>query len=282
VTDGAGNTASTSLSLLVNQAPGIISATLFPSEQGIAFSQQFQNYGGTGSLAWSATSLPPGLSLSSTGLLSGTPTASGAFSPVLTVTDANGVSASLPFTGYSVAAPLTLVTTALPDADRNSPYSAHVLTTGGVGPVFVNWTNFVNQVSGPYTVVSDGSINGKFTSFGSFTVPITAGDSLGASATGPISLTINFDLTVNSATGLSASESAPFSLPLTGSGGEPPYRNWMISSGSLPPGLTLAPGTGVISGTATGPVTSYSFQVTVQDALGVTSAATPFTIDVTP
>src|SRR5690242_14316243 len=54
---------------------------------------------GVGSLSFSATgTLPPGLTLSSTGLLSGAPVASGVFTFTVTATDSLGSSANQSFT----------------------------------------------------------------------------------------------------------------------------------------------------------------------------------------
>ena len=64
-----------------------------------AFNQTIQGAGGTGALTFSESgTLPPGLTLSSTGVISGTPTAPGSWTFALTVTDATGVSTSLSYT----------------------------------------------------------------------------------------------------------------------------------------------------------------------------------------
>jgi streptogramin lyase len=75
------------------------STTLTAGTVGAAYSVSFQATGGAGPYSYSAT-VPPGLSLSSAGLLSGTPTAvENAYSITVTATDANGFSASQ---GYSL------------------------------------------------------------------------------------------------------------------------------------------------------------------------------------
>jgi large repetitive protein len=56
----------------------------------------------------------------------------------------------------------------------------------------------------------------------------------------------------------------PYSATLAATGGTTPYT-WSLSSGSLPPGLTLNPSTGVISGTPDVAGT-YTFTVAVTDA----------------
>ena len=60
-------------------------------------------------------------------------------------------------------------------------------------------------------------------------------------------------------------------------GGTPPYTNWTVTAGALPPGLSLGPATGVISGTPTTAGT-YTFFVTVTDAVPQTSAPQGFSI----
>ena len=64
-----------------------------------------------------------------------------------------------------------------------------------------------------------------------------------------------------------ATSSTAYSTTLASAGGAG-SETWSVSSGALPPGITLAPSTGVISGTTT---TSGSYPFTVQ----VTDSSTP-------
>ena len=106
-----------------SQVPLKISTTSVPD---IAVSQyysvQLSASGGVAPYSWSASGLPNGLALSSSGVLSGTATASGNFFPTIQVTDATGASLS--------------TTLAMVSAQASS-----------------NWAGYVAQ-GGPYTDVS--------------------------------------------------------------------------------------------------------------------------------
>lgn len=72
---------------------------------------------------------------------------------------------------------------------------------------------------------------------------------------------------------------------LGANGGVIPYSNWTITSGTLPPGLSLSTdpisGNGIISGTVSASaLPTYSFTVSVTDHAGMTSTKT-FTMNVT-
>ena len=85
-------------------APSVSTATV-----GEAFSQNFTTSGGTGPHSYSVVSgsLPTGLGLATTGLLSGTPTQSGSFTITAKATDATGCSeVSAPYV-LTVTAPVT-------------------------------------------------------------------------------------------------------------------------------------------------------------------------------
>jgi hypothetical protein len=74
----------------------ITTISIAPLTKNVPYSQQLSAAGGAAPYTWSLTAgaLPPGLTLSSTGLISGTPTASGSFSFTVTVRDRNNASAS--------------------------------------------------------------------------------------------------------------------------------------------------------------------------------------------
>ena len=75
------------------------SSTLQSGTTGTAYSLTLTAAGGSGSYTWTVASgsLTPGLSLSSNGVLSGTPTTAGSYSFTLKVTDSSGASASQAF-----------------------------------------------------------------------------------------------------------------------------------------------------------------------------------------
>lgn len=64
---------------------------------GTAVSLQLSASGGTGSYTWTATGLPTGLTISSAGKITGTPTTAGTYTVTVTARDSNGVTGSATF-----------------------------------------------------------------------------------------------------------------------------------------------------------------------------------------
>lgn len=86
------------------QKPLEVAASLPNAIVGVAYSQSLIASGGVAPYSWIVTggTLPTGLSLSSSGVLSGTATAAGQFLVTVTVTDANAVARTLTFTGSPI------------------------------------------------------------------------------------------------------------------------------------------------------------------------------------
>jgi hypothetical protein len=100
VTDTAGRTAiSGPLTIYVAPKLAILTATLPGATKGAAYSFTLNAEGGLGPYTWSKSSgtIPSGLTLSSAGVLSGTPTASGTFSMTVKIADKNRKSATRTF-----------------------------------------------------------------------------------------------------------------------------------------------------------------------------------------
>lgn len=91
---------SSSLSIVTNAAPAITTAALVYGTNGLAYAQTLAATGGTAPLTWSISSgSVPGLTMSSSGVYSGTPTttAGNPFSITVLLTDANSITASATF-----------------------------------------------------------------------------------------------------------------------------------------------------------------------------------------
>jgi len=272
VTDLAGNAvASGSLgTFTVNISAGLMISptTLTAAKVGVKYSKALTASGGTAPYTFAVTggSLPPGLSLSSAGVLSGTATAGGSFSFTVTATDSHSITGSQ---GYSLtvnAATITVKPSSLLAATAGVKYSAKFTASGGTASYTFALT--AGSLPAGLTLSSTGALSGTPTAGGTFTFTVTATDS--STGTGPYSGSHSYTLTVNPATiSLSpttltaATAGVKYSHTITAKGGTAPY-SFTVSAGSLPPGLTLSSG-GVLSGTPTS-AGSYTFTVTATDS----------------
>ncbi|WP_047698864.1 putative Ig domain-containing protein [Xanthomonas vasicola] len=251
-------------------------ASLPAATAGSAYSQTLTASGGTPGYTFvvSAGALPAGLTLNASGVLSGTPTASGSFNFTVTATD-NGAptSGSRAYTLTVAGANVTLPATTLPAGTAGKAYSSAITpATGGIAPYTYALTGGTLP-SGITLNTNSGALTGNSTSVGSFGFTVTATDSTtGSSSQG----TQSYILTITAPTIAVAPSAVPtatrgtaYSQTLSASGGMAAY-SYAITSGALPAGITLA-SNGTLSGTATVEGT-FNFTVQATDANSFTGA----------
>jgi hypothetical protein len=124
-----------------DSSPSIITETLPDWTVGVAYSQQLTASGGAGVLSWSDRDgdlAGTGLSLSTTGLVSGTPTAAGPISFTARITDENIVTDDQ-LLAFTVNPGVAITTMELPSDTVGELYCFELLATGGTGTM--TWTD---------------------------------------------------------------------------------------------------------------------------------------------
>ncbi|MGY4882085.1 autotransporter domain-containing protein [Xanthomonas citri pv. eucalyptorum] len=245
-------------------------ASLPAATAGSAYSQTLTASGGTPGYTFvvSAGALPAGLTLSASGVLSGTPTASGSFNFTATATDSGTpTSGSRAYTLTVAGATVILPATTLPAGTAGQAYSSAITpATGGIAPYSYALT--AGALPAGITLnSSSGALSGTTTSVGSFSFTVTATDSTsGTPSQGTRGYTLNIaapTIAVAPSTVPTATRGTAYSQTLNASGGTAAYT-YAITSGALPAGITLA-SNGTLSGTATVEGT-FNFTVQATDA----------------
>ena len=268
-TDSTGAVASQNYVEFIYAVPTI--TTLLPSwTVGQPYNQTIILSGGTSPENFSVSSggLPPGLSLNSvTGAVIGTPTnvAGSPFSFTVTARDMLGNTASQ---AYSVAInPQPTISSQFSYGLAGEPYSQVVTVSGGTGQdTFAILYGILP--TGLTLNTSTGVVSGTppNTSNSPFEVTITATDTAGAvtaiTSTIPI---YGAPPVVNPLPNWTVGQVYTATPTLTG-GYNP--TSFTVSSGSLPPGLTLNTGTGLVSGTPTSVGGPFAFTITGTDSSG--------------
>jgi hypothetical protein len=169
--------------------------------------------------------------------------------------------------------PLT-ATTSPPTQTVNVGQSIAPITitaSGGTGP----YTYSISSGALPAGVtLSSNTISGTPTTVGNYSFTITVTDaSDGATSTVTATITVNPPLTIttNPSQAIRVVGTA-FSTNIAASGGTSPYT-YSISNGSLPPGVSLNPNTGVIAGVPTAAGT-YIYAIRVTDTVNATRTVT--------
>jgi hypothetical protein len=223
------------------------------------------------------------MTLSSSGLLSGAPTAGGFFPLVVTVTDSTLIPLVASATyAVTVTAPIVTVTTSagglLPGVRNVSYPSATLTATGGKAPY--KWSGA--GLPAGLNLSAGGVLTGTPTVAGPYTPAFVATDSSGL-ASAPQTITLNIllsGMTIITQSLPNGVVNVPYvSTTLRQQGGTLPVA-WSLdpASSPLPVGLTLSAG-GVLTGTPT-VVGTTIFTVDVMDSAGPLLASFTYTIDI--
>jgi hypothetical protein len=278
VTNGVAPDGTQSFTLIVNEAPEFTSASTKAFTVGVAGTTHqllASGFPSTFTFTNSGAALPSGLSLSSTGLLSGTPNggtggvyhlifqASNGINPVATQSFTLTVNQALAFTSANETT-FTVGTNG----------SFNVTATGFPAPTFSTTDALPNGV----TLSPNGTLSGTPMpgTGGVYTLTITASN-------GGSDATQTFTLTVNQAPAVTSANSATFTVGNTGgftvqAAGFPVPT--LSESGALPTGLTFTPETGILAGTpAAGTAGNYPITFTATNGVG-SDAAQTFTLTV--
>jgi hypothetical protein len=245
------------------------------------YSATFTSVGGVGPFTWALASgtLPPGLTISASGVISGTPTVLGTTTFKVQVTDSQTPTAAVDVASKSVTvnSPLAITTSSLTGGSVNVPYTASLAASGGVPPY--TWSITSGSLPTGLTLSSSGFISGTPTTQGTstFTVQVSDSQATPATATATLSLAINgptFRLNGNYVFSFSGySQGSPVlqagSFTSDGLGN---ITNGLMDSNSATGVLTKLPFTGTYSldSTNTGPMTlvipalgTFSYQLAV-------------------
>jgi putative Ig domain-containing protein len=261
---------------------------IFPiGETGKAYSKQLEGAGGCGpALPYQykilGGSLPPGLSLSSSGLISGTPTVGGGWSFWVELSDENPpsqswcrVSSAQREFSITIVQGLSIKQNALSPKVTflNEPYNFQLSADGGGSQV---WSIKSGNLPAGVGLSSSGLISGTPTATGDFSFVVQVTDT-NRTDTESYSLTVVERLKIAAPASAAGEVGVPYALALKSTGGRPAVT-WSLLQGALPTGLALNPATGEISGKPA-VAGAYPLKVQVTDTLGLTATVdVPLTI----
>lgn len=200
-----------SSTVAVTPAPSITPISLAAASVGTAYSATLQATGGVGTLTWSLASgsLPPNLTLSSSGTISGIPTATGTYTFTVMVTDASAATSGHATAQMQLSLVVRSIVTFSSSATLtpgmvNLAYSQAIAVSGGAAPYTWSITSGALP-AGVMLVPSSGVVQGTPTMAGTFDFTVMVADSISPQQTQSLamSLTIN---TLAAACGGSGSE----------------------------------------------------------------------------
>ncbi|MGI8745483.1 MAG: putative Ig domain-containing protein [Bryobacteraceae bacterium] len=274
----------------------------------IAYAATLAASGGTPPYTWAANgALPPGLSLTSTGVLTGVPSSVGNYTLAATVTDSAGQTQTQAFSLVVVSSSsvLTIANTGFPSGVAGQAYQQALTSSGGCVTPFSPVPTFslaAGTLPAGLSVQQVGdrafAIAGTPTAAGTSNFTLSTQDACGSRATA------NFALTILPAGGAAAlvvkpgsltftvqvgfgTNPAPQTLSITSTGTAIPYTaaastvnggNWLVldsTSGSTPGTLTVS-----VANYGTLPAGSYSGAITIISGASNSPVMVPVTLTI--
>jgi hypothetical protein len=286
ITSVADPTKTATINIVVTAAPTITSpATLPAATQGTAYNVTIAETGGAGTLTYTVSvgSLPTGLSLSSSGTITGTATGpNGPVTFTIKVTDSSTVSPQSNTQTFTItvnqAPAITSANSAAFTAGAAGSFT--VTSTGSPTPALAETgalpagVTFVDNGNGT------GTLSGTAATTGTYAITFKASNGVGTNATQSFTLTIGQAPAITSATSTTFTVGTAGSFTVTTTGFPTPS---LSETGALPTGVTFVDnknGTATLSGTpAAGTGKTYSLSITANNGIG-TNAMQTFTLTV--
>jgi cellulose 1,4-beta-cellobiosidase len=233
-------------------------------------------------LTFTATGLPAGLSISSSGLISGTPTAAGTSNVTVTATDGTSASGSATFSWTVNPASGNIVTVTSPGAQTatvGTAFSKQIAATDSAAGQTLTFT--ATGLPAGLAISSSGLISGTPTAAVNSSVTVTAKDSTNATGSATFTFTVNAasgnTITVANPGAQTGAVGTAFSKQISATDSAAGQTLTFTATG-LPAGLAIS-SAGLISGTPAAAGTS-SVTVTAKDSTNATGSAT-FTFTIT-
>ena len=277
VTDRQPVSASTQITI---GALGMPSGSLAAGIAGQPYTASVSAVGGIGSITYSGSGLPAGLSVNSGGGVSGSVNTAGTYPFTVKATDSLGISSTGNFSvTFGTPGAIQIISSSLPSGSVGTSYGQSLSATGGRPPY--QWSQSGGSLPAGLTLSSTGVVSGTPTAPGPFSFGVMVTDSAGGTGTATVNLNIQAaPLVITTASPL-ASGIGGLDYPMqvfNATGGTGKYT-WSITSGALPPGITLSSG-GTLQGNSSS-TGSFAFTATVTDAAS-TKASANYTLSIRP